>query len=171
MPRRGRPALPFTQRCLAAPAQTFIQVGNGKALRIDAGPYLDAVKASSTTLQTNCCDTGYARARGTEHCAPARYLIEARLARWLLMCHDRVEGDEIHLDHDFIGMMIAAERSGGTVSLHIPEGAGMIQSKRGRTTILDGDKLEELAGDSYGVPEAEYRHLVGPLGRNANLRH
>ncbi|RYF07179.1 MAG: helix-turn-helix domain-containing protein, partial [Oxalobacteraceae bacterium] len=87
-------------------------------------------------------------------------------ARWLLMCHDRVDGDEIALTHDFIGMMIAAERSGVTVSLHILEGAGMIYSKRGRVIIRDRETLEELAADSYGVPEAEYRHLIGPLGRS-----
>jgi hypothetical protein len=43
----------------------------------------------------------------------------------------------------------------------------MIRSKRGRVIIRDRDKLEELAGDSYGVPEAEYRRLIGPLGRES----
>ena len=95
----------------------------------------------------------------------AHHRIESRLARWLLMCHDRVDGDEIALTHEFMGMMIAAERSGVTVTLHILEGAGMIYSKRGRVIIRDRDKLEDLAGDSYGVPEAEYRHLIGPIGR------
>jgi len=93
--------------------------------------------------------------------------VEARLARWLLMCHDRIDGDEIALTHEFMGMMISADRSGVTVTLHILEGAGMIRSKRGRVIIRDRDKLEELAGDSYGVPEAEYRHLIGPIGRES----
>ena len=95
--------------------------------------------------------------------------VEARLARWLLMCHDRIDGDEIALTHEFMGMMIAAERSGVTITLHILEGAGMIRSKRGRVIILDRDKLEGLAGDSYGVPEAEYRHLIGPLEPQSTL--
>ena len=64
-----------------------------------------------------------------------------------------------------MGQMIAAERSGVTVTLHILEGAGMIRSTRGRVTVCDRDKLEALAGDSYGIPEAEYRRLIGPLGR------
>ena len=42
----------------------------------------------------------------------------------------------------------------------------MIRSKRGRVVILDRAKLEELAGDSYGQPEAEYRRLIGPFGRS-----
>ena len=43
----------------------------------------------------------------------------------------------------------------------------MIQSRRGRVVIRNRYKLEELAGDSYGVPEAEYRHLIGPIGRES----
>lgn len=62
-------------------------------------------------------------------------------------------------------MMISADRSGVTVTLHVLEGAGMIRSTRGLVTIKDRGKLEELAGDSYGVPEAEYRRLIGPFGK------
>jgi hypothetical protein len=80
------------------------------------------------------------------------------------MCHDRVAGDEIPITHEFLGLMIAAERSGVTISLHILEGAGMIHAKRGRVIIRDRDKLIELAGDSYGVPEEQYRRLIGPFG-------
>ena len=84
------------------------------------------------------------------------------------MCHDRIDGDEIALTHEFMSMMISADRSGVTVTLHILEGAGMIHSKRGRVIIPNREKLEDLAGDSYGVPEAEYRNLIGPLGRIAD---
>ena len=65
-----------------------------------------------------------------------------------------------------MAMMIAAERSGVTISLHVLEGAGMIRSTRGRVRILDRHKLQELAGDGYGQPEAEYRKLIGPFGKD-----
>lgn len=97
----------------------------------------------------------------------ATHRIESRLARWLLMCHDRIEGDEIALTHEFMGMMISADRSNVTVTLHILEGAGMIRLKRGRVIVQDREKLQELAGDSYGVPETEYRRLIGPFGRTS----
>jgi CRP-like cAMP-binding protein len=61
----------------------------------------------------------------------AQHLVEARLARWLLMCHDRMKREEIPLTHEFIGMMITTQRSGVTVTLHMLEGAGMIRSTRG----------------------------------------
>jgi hypothetical protein len=66
-------------------------------------------------------------------------------------------------------MMIAAERTRVTLTLHVLEGAGMIQSKRGRVIIVDREQLEDVAGESYGEPETEYRRLIGPLGRSAGL--
>ena len=150
------------------PHESFVQVNGSTALRIDVEPYLAAVRRSETLRSTLLRYVQASFIQGGQSTATnAHHRIEARLARWLLMCHDRVDGDEIQLTHEFMAMMIAAERSGVTVTLHILEGAGMIRSKRGRVIILDRAKLEDLAGDGYGVPEAEYRRLVGPLGRGA----
>ncbi|RYE93842.1 MAG: Crp/Fnr family transcriptional regulator, partial [Oxalobacteraceae bacterium] len=149
-----------------SPHQTFIQVGDGTALRIDAASYLQAVRKSESLQMTLLRFVQTMLVQGAHSIATnAHHRIEARLARWLLMCHDRVDGNEIAITHEFLGLMIAAERSGVTISLHILEGAGMIRTKRGRVTIRNRKLLAELAGDSYGVPEAQYRHLIGPLGR------
>ena len=151
-----------------SPHETFIQVGGSSALRIDTDRYLAAIGQSETlrTVLLRYVQTMFVQAAQST-ATNAHHRVEARLARWLLMCHDRVDGDEIPLTHEFMGMMIAAERSGVTVTLHILEGAGMIRSKRGRVIIRNRSKLEELAGDSYGVPEAEYRQLIGPIGRES----
>ena len=95
----------------------------------------------------------------------AHHPVEARLARWLLMCHDRTDGHDLNLTHEFMGMMIGARRSGVPVTLHALEAAGMIRSTRSKVTIIDRALLEDIAGEAYGLPEAEYRRLVGPLGR------
>jgi hypothetical protein len=50
-----------------------------------------------------------------------------------------------------------------TDAIHLLEGVHIIRAKRGLIQILDREKLEETAGESYGVPEAEYLRLVGPL--------
>ena len=165
----GRDGVSATFLLLGAdrsPHETFIQIPGGTALRIDVDRYLAVIGQSETLrmmllryVQTFLVQAAQSTATN------AHQRIEARLARWFLMCHDRVDGDELALTHEFMGMMIAAERSGVTVTLHILEGAGMIRSKRGRVIIRDRAKLEELAGESYGVPEAEYRHLIGPIGR------
>jgi CRP-like cAMP-binding protein len=87
--------------------------------------------------------------------------IEARLARWLLMCHDRVEGDDVPLTHEFAAMMLGVRRPGVTVAVHVLEGMHLIRAKRGMITVLDRAKLEELADEAYGLPEAEYDRLIG----------
>lgn len=91
----------------------------------------------------------------------ADYSIEERLARWLLMCHDRVEGDDIALTHEFLALMLSVRRAGVTVATHVLEGEKMIAAKRGLITILDRGALMEIAGNSYGIAEAEYERLVG----------
>jgi CRP-like cAMP-binding protein len=99
------------------------------------------------------------------------YTIEERLARWLLMCHDRVDGDELPLTHEFLGLMLGVRRSSVTVALHTLEGAQVIRAQRGRQIILNRSKLEEIAGDSYGRAEAEYVRLIGRAGDGIDLPH
>lgn len=87
--------------------------------------------------------------------------MEARLARWVLMTHDRADGFELALTHDFLASMLGVRRPGVTTATHVLEGAGMIRAERGRITVLNRAKLEEMADDSYGVAEAEYERLIG----------
>ncbi|MDM9623296.1 Crp/Fnr family transcriptional regulator [Rhizobium sp. AC44/96] len=89
--------------------------------------------------------------------------IDTRLARWLLMSHDRVDGDEIALTHDFISLMLGVRRPSVTTALHVLEGRKFILSERGRITIRDRRGMEEFAGDAYGKPEEEYRRLIGDI--------
>ncbi|WP_347303840.1 Crp/Fnr family transcriptional regulator [Croceibacterium sp. TMG7-5b_MA50] len=92
-------------------------------------------------------------------------MMEARLARWLLMCHDRMPGDEIPVTHEFLATMISAQRSGVTVTLHLLEGEGLIRANRGRITIRDRGGLELLAGTTYGKAEATYSDLIDSFGK------
>ncbi|SPJ24903.1 Crp/Fnr family transcriptional regulator [Palleronia abyssalis] len=87
--------------------------------------------------------------------------LEERLARWLLMCHDRVSDDRMALTHDFLSIMLGVRRAGVTVGTHILEGKGLIRAGRGVITILDRDGLEAEARGSYGVAEKEYARLFG----------
>jgi CRP-like cAMP-binding protein len=92
--------------------------------------------------------------------ANGTFNIEERLARWLLMSQDRAQRDTIPMVHDFIAMMLAVRRSGVTTATHVLEGFGAIKGQRGAITIRDRAKLEEIAGESYGIPEAEYERLM-----------
>ena len=154
-----------------SPHETFLQVDGTSAFRISAERFRAAIAASPRLkdLLLRYVQTFLTQVANSV-ASNAHSRIEVRLARWLLMCHDRIDGDDVHLTHEFMSMMVAAQRTGVTLTLHILEGAGIIQSQRARITILDRDKLEELAGDSYGQPEAEYRRLIGPIGRGQVTR-
>ncbi|MCJ2104136.1 Crp/Fnr family transcriptional regulator [Methylobacterium sp. E-041] len=94
--------------------------------------------------------------------ANARYTLAARLARWLLMCHDRVEGDDLPTTHRFLSVMLGVNRTGVSEAMAVLERAGVIATKRGTITIRDREKLIAQAGACYGMPEAEYDRLLGP---------
>lgn len=89
--------------------------------------------------------------------------VNERLARWLLMCDDRVIGEEIAITHDFIARMLAVRRPSVTTALHVLEGNGFIKSERGLITIRDRAGLQEFGHDAYGRPEADYRRLMADL--------
>jgi CRP-like cAMP-binding protein len=97
--------------------------------------------------------------------------VDVRLARWLLMCHDRVEGAEFELTHEYMSIMLGVRRSSVTDALHVLEGEHFIYSQRGRVIIRDRSGLERFAGDAYGVPEREYADLMRkPLLATGRLR-
>ena len=87
--------------------------------------------------------------------------IEDRLARWLLMTCDRLEIDSFPVTHEFLSLMLGVRRAGVTDAVGSLQTAGFIATSRGQITILDRKGLEKRAGDSYGIPEANYRDLVG----------
>ena len=142
------------------PYDHFIQVP-GAALRIRAGAVSAAVEESPALrkLLLRYVLTEMIQVRQTAF-ANATQEIEARLARWLLMCHDRVDGDELLLKHEFLSMMLGVRRSGVTLAMQQLEGAGRIRARRGRVTVINRELLEEMADGSYGVPEAEYARLI-----------
>ena len=99
------------------------------------------------------------------------HTLEQRLARWLLMCHDRVDGDDLSTTHEFLSLMLGVRRAGVTVALQALEDRGTIATKCDQITVQDRAKLEEVAGDSYGVPEAEYARLFGSSPDGSRLWH
>ena len=89
----------------------------------------------------------------------ATFGIEARLARWLLMMQDRVEGDELPITHELLATLLGVRRPGVTIATHVLEGTGAIRARRGRIVVRDREKLVELAGDAYRIPQREYERL------------
>ncbi len=145
----------------------IIQLG-GHGLRISAHALM-ALMDKSRSLRRQLLAFVYVSMVQTAHTAfsNASSLVGERLARWLLMCHDRVDGDDIAVTHEFLGVMLGVRRTGVTDAIHILEGVGMVRGRRGLINIRDRIKLEETAGETYGVPESEYLRLLGPMRRPA----
>ena len=147
--------------------EVTIAVGPASAYRIGAQQLIDASRASkslhnllmrfvqsfvvqlSRTVVSNLCDP-----------------LDRRLCRWLLMNHDRLEGDAIELTHRQIGVMLGVRRASVTDALHVLEGDKLVRAGRGRIEVQDRARLRECAGDSYGAAEAAYSRLLAPFGKD-----
>ncbi|MGH7328086.1 MAG: Crp/Fnr family transcriptional regulator [Polyangiaceae bacterium] len=89
------------------------------------------------------------------------HAVDERLARWLLMAHDRVEGDFIALTQEFVSQMLGVRRAGVTVAALALQEAGMISYARGRITIRNRKRLEETSCECYGMVEREWTKIMG----------
>jgi CRP-like cAMP-binding protein len=94
-----------------------------------------------------------------------RHDINQRLARWLLMSHDRVESDEFPMTHEFMSMMLGVRRSGVTVAASALQKAGLIRYTRGQILIADRPGLEAATCECYGMARRAHDSLLGrPTG-------
>lgn len=144
-----------------SPNQTFMQVaGHGDSIRTEI---LRELLDQSPTLRRHLLRYAQTMFTQVSQTAVSNGLakLEQRLARWLLMCHDRMRDDTLSLTHEFMSIMLGVRRAGVTVAIHVLEGKGLIRASRGRIEIVDRDGLESEAKHSYGVSEAEYARLIG----------
>ncbi len=159
--REGMTGLPIVLGNHRSPHATYIQAA-GKGLCIPEAELRKATRASQSLRDSLL---KYVQAFGvqTTHTAinNAQSKMDVRLARWLLMAHDRIGSDTISLTHEFLSLMLAVRRAGVTDALNALRKQGLITYLRSRITICDRKGLERAAGEAYGLPEAEYRRLIG----------
>jgi CRP-like cAMP-binding protein len=91
----------------------------------------------------------------------AHHNLPERLARWLLMAHDRAESDALPLTQEFVSMMLAVRRPGVTVAARSLQATGAIDYQRGRVTVLDRRLLEEASCECYGIVRGHYQRVLG----------
>jgi CRP-like cAMP-binding protein len=128
---------------------TFIQAA-GKGQRLSAARLREADEQIPALHRAML---RYARAflaqTTTTVLANGRSRIEERLARWLLMADDRIDGDELSLTHEFLGLMLGTHRPGVTLALKALEKAGFIDRRRGKITIVNRRALEKSSNGTY----------------------
>ncbi|HKR01763.1 MAG TPA: Crp/Fnr family transcriptional regulator, partial [Pyrinomonadaceae bacterium] len=86
----------------------------------------------------------------------ARHQIDGRLARWLLMYHDRIGRDEFALTHEFMANMLGVRRAGVSMVANRLQQMGFIRYKRGRITILNRAGLEAFTCECYPAVKEKY---------------
>jgi CRP-like cAMP-binding protein len=95
------------------------------------------------------------------------HTIEARFARWLLMTHDRVPGDEFDLTQEFLAAMLGTHRPSVSLVAGAFQQAGMIRYNRGHIAILKRQALEEISCECYSVVQKQFNQIFGRLPRKA----
>jgi CRP-like cAMP-binding protein len=158
--KEGFSGFPVALGVPSSPHRAFMEIG-GPAKRVPSSEIRTLIKSSPdlNSLLLRSIHVFMIQVAATA-LADGRYEIHQRLARWLLMAHDRIESDNIALTHDFLALMLGVRRAGVTNAMHILEGDHLIRADRGLITIRDRPRLEKLAGGCYGAPEAEFRRVI-----------
>jgi CRP-like cAMP-binding protein len=143
-----------------SPHSTYIQVA-GQGQRIATNQLRQAMKASET-LRALLLKFVQVLTVQTAHTAiaNARAHIDQRLARWILMAHDRLSNNTLPLTHEFLSLMLGVRRAGVTEALQSLKRHKLIDSSRNQIIVLNRKGLVKRAGSSYGVPEREYHRLI-----------
>ncbi len=159
--REGMTGLPIVLGNHRSPHATYIQAaGNGKCI---SSTELRNATQRSQSLRDSLLKYVQAFGVQTAHTAicNAQSRTDVRLARWLLMAHDRIGEDTLSLTHEFLSIMLGVRRAGVTDAMNALRKLKLISYQPGQIIVKDRKRMERTAGEAYGTPEAEYRRLIG----------
>jgi CRP-like cAMP-binding protein len=130
---------------------------DGIVLRVDSLALRGLIEQSPPLRQAlnGFANVLYAQVAQTSACNAAHEVVQ-RLARWLLMVHDRTDGNTLYLTHEMISLILGVTRPGVTIAAGTLQKLGLIQYMRGRLTIVDRPGLEAAACECYRIVAAYY---------------
>jgi CRP-like cAMP-binding protein len=158
--REGMLGAPLSLGATTAPLRALVQ-GAGSAWRVSSADFTGELRRS-TALQNGLDRYLYVRIAQLASAATCLHyhLIGPRLARWLLMSHDRAHADHFHVTHEFLAYMLGVRRVGVTVAAGELQRAGLIAYRRGEVRLLDRGGLEAAACSCYASDRQAYaRHV------------
>jgi CRP-like cAMP-binding protein len=149
--REGMVGIPLSLGSSISPVRALVQ-GTGTALRMDAAPFLKEL-GQSLALHLELHRYTYTlMSQITQTAACNRFhVVEARLARWLLMTHDRLRVNPFHLTQEFLSQMLGVRRVGVTKAARTLHKNKLIRYSRGNITILDRTGLEAASCSCYEI--------------------
>lgn len=143
--------------------QMLVQ-GSGPALRMSAACFRDHLERSPALeqLMTRYLNVLISQISQSGACAHF-HEVTPRLARRLLMTHDRTSGDQLHLTQDFLSSMLGVRRPGVSIAAKTLQRRGLITYERGCITVHDRPGLEEAACDCYASGREIYEQVFEPV--------
>ena len=169
--REGMLGLPVLMGTERDSLDAMVQ-GSGTAWRMDAREFRQRLDHAPELrdLLMRFAMVHHAQVTRTAACN-GRHRTEQRLARWLLMAHDRAEADTFPMTHDFIAMMLGVRRAGVSVAAGLLQEAGIIHYERGHMAIADRPGLEKAACECYGIVRRTQDQLLCLPARSPAMHH
>jgi CRP-like cAMP-binding protein len=144
-----------------APLRALVQ-GGGEALRIEAAQFRRELGRSPALARVLKRYLYVVLGQLAQTATCTRFhVVQARLARWLLMTGDRAHSNSFHVTHEFLGLMLGVRRVGVTKAATALQDAGLIRYRRGDVTVLDRGGLEAAACVCYAADQATYARIMG----------
>jgi CRP-like cAMP-binding protein len=152
---------PILDGAVSSPNRVFVQVP-GEGLRIETKVLEREVQAIPILYRTLVSyHAAYLFQISQSVACNGLHSLTQRCCRWLLMTHDRTEGDAFQLTHEFLAVMLGVRRSSVTETLIQLQQKGLIAGTRGKITITNRTGLEGESCECYAAVRAEYERLLG----------